>query len=156
VVQDALLEASRRLSDYARNPSLPFYPWLRQIAWQRLVDLHRRHLRAQKRSIARENPPIMDLSERSAIDLAECLMSSGTNPSTQLMRQEMRERVRRALGQLPTTDREVLVMRHLEQLKLGEIAAILGISEAAAKMRRLRAVRRLQRVLGDDSLGRSQ
>jgi RNA polymerase sigma-70 factor, ECF subfamily len=148
VVQEVLMEAAERLPAYARNPPLPFYPWLRGIAWQRLVDLYRRHLMAGKRSLRREEPLDMQLSDASATHLLERLASSGTSPSRRMLREEMCQRVRTALERLPAPDREVLVLRHLEQLTVSEIAVILGIDEGAVKMRRLRAARRLRDLLG--------
>ena len=86
----------------------------------------------------------MGLPDDSAIGLVQRLVSSGTSPSQHMLREELRGRVRSALDLLSPEDREILVMRHLEQLQIGEIAAILGIDEAAVKMRRLRAARRLR------------
>jgi RNA polymerase sigma-70 factor, ECF subfamily len=149
VVQEVLAEAARRLPEYVGSTPLPFYPWLRQIAWEQLVKLHRHHLRTQKRSALRERNFGLGLSDQSALALAEHLLASGTSPSGRAMREELRERVRRALGQLDPGDREILVMRHLEQLQIGEIAAMLGISEGAVKMRRLRAAEQLRRLLED-------
>jgi RNA polymerase sigma-70 factor (ECF subfamily) len=147
VVQEVLAEAARRLPAYARKAPLPFYPWLRQIAWDHLVDLHERHIRAQKRSIAREEDPRIELSDQSTAHLVEQLMDSGTSPSGRVLREELCARVRSALEQLDPRDREILVMRHLEQLQVSEIAALLDISEGAVKMRRLRAAERLRELL---------
>ncbi len=152
VVQEALAEAAEKLPAYLRERPLPFYPWLRQIAWQRLIDLHRRHVRSKRRSVTREARPAVDLADQSAVDLAGQLMGGGTSPSGRLLRAELHDRVRSALSQLSARDREVLVMRHLEQLQVGEIAALLDISEGAVKMRRLRAAERLRELL-DDELG---
>lgn len=152
VVQEALLDASRQLSDYARQPPLPFYPWLRQLAWQRLVDVHHRHVTAQKRSVAREVEP--RLPDESVMLLADQLIDRGSSPSVQLLRKELRERVQSALADLKPSDREVLVMRHLEQMSIGEIAATLELSESAVKMRRLRAIQRLRQLL-DSKDGKS-
>jgi RNA polymerase sigma-70 factor (ECF subfamily) len=149
VVQEALAEASRRLDDYLVAPPLPFFAWLRQLAWDRLVDHHRRHLHAERRSVAREESPDMDLSEESSSRLAGRLVGSGTSPSGRLMREELRDRVRTALGRLGDRDREVLVMRHLEQLSTEEVAAVLGISPGAVKVRLLRALERLRVLLAD-------
>src|SRR6516162_1923007 len=112
VVQDVLLEAARRLEEYLRERPLPFYPWLRQIALDRLLDLRRRHVRARKRSVAREEPDVLSLPDESAAELAARLIDLGSSPSRHLLREELRERVRAALGRLPAGDREVLVLRH--------------------------------------------
>lgn len=148
VVQDALLEASDRLTAYAQQPKVPFYLWLRQIAWDRLVDLHRRHIRAQKRSVRREEIP-PGLSAGSAGALAARFFAAGESPSEQCVQREMQARVLAALEILPSADREVLVLRHLEQLRIDEIAAILQIDVGAVKMRQLRALERLRAALGD-------
>jgi len=133
VVQEVLAEAARKLPGYVGHAPLPFYPWLRQIAWDHLVKLHRDHMRTQKRSALRERHFGLGVSDQSALALAEHLMASGTSPSGRAMREELRERVRRALGRLDPGDREILVMRHLEQLQISEIAALLAISEGRSR-----------------------
>jgi RNA polymerase sigma-70 factor (ECF subfamily) len=150
VLQEALMDAAQKLADYVQHRPLPFYPWLRQLAWQRLVKLHQHHLRAQKRSVHREAVPDLALPDESALDLAHRLLASGTSPSQQLLQEELRDRVQTTLAQLPERDREVLVLRYLEQLGTGEIAAILGITEAAVKSRHVRALERLRARLGED------
>jgi RNA polymerase sigma-70 factor (ECF subfamily) len=145
LVQDVLAEAHRLLPGYLQERPLPFYAWLRQIAWQRLIDTHRRHLQAQRRSVHRERAPA--LPDESVAELADLLVSSRSTPSQQLIREELRARVRQALLGLNERDREVLVMRYLEQMAMAEIAAVLGVSEGAVKVRHLRALQRLQAVL---------
>ena len=147
VVQETLAEAARRLPDYLRERPLPFYPWLRQIASERLTKMHRRHLRASKRNVRREEPP--PLPDESALELAQRLTSRESSPSNHLARRELRDRVRTALGRLPERDREVLVLRYLEQLATREIAQVLDIPEGTVKSRHLRALERLHRLLGD-------
>jgi RNA polymerase sigma-70 factor (ECF subfamily) len=148
VVQEALITASAQLPEYARARPLAFYPWLRQLAWQRLVDLHHHHFTAQKRSVTRE--VVIPISDESAMKLAGPWVGRSANPSEALLREELRERVHKALAQLPDIDREILVMRHLEQMSVGDIAAVLQISESAVKMRRLRAVRRFKELLSGE------
>jgi RNA polymerase sigma-70 factor (ECF subfamily) len=150
VVQDALAEAARRLDAYLRRPPLPFYPWLRQIALDRLLDLRRRHLRAGKRSVAREEPGVPSLPDESAAELAARLIDLGSSPSRHLLRQELRQRVRMAVGRLSADDREVLVLRHLEQMPVREVAAVLGVGEGAVRMRLVRALARLRDLLDLD------
>jgi RNA polymerase sigma-70 factor (ECF subfamily) len=149
VVQEALLEADRRLDDYLKSRPLPFYPWLRQIAWDRLIELRRRH-RARKRSVAREEVEVLDLPESSLEELAARLSAPGSSPSERLLRSEQSQRVRAALERLPPRDREVLVLRHLEQMKTDEVAAVLKISVGAVKVRHLRALQRLRGLLGEE------
>lgn len=143
VVQDTLAEAHRRLAEYLKRPKMAFYPWLRQLAWERLLQLHRWHIQAQARSVTREQHGRLALPDESVVELANCLVASATSPSGHAMKEEVREQVRAALGQLPDHEREVLVLRYLEQLSTGETASVLGISEGAVKMRHLRAIERL-------------
>jgi RNA polymerase sigma-70 factor (ECF subfamily) len=153
VVQEALADAAGRLSDYARRRPLPFYPWLRQLAWDRVIELHRRHVAAGKRSVKREEPNVLRLPDESAAQLASRLADLGGSPSEQAVREELRQRVRLALDGLAHGDREVLVLRHLEQLSTAEAAAVLGIGERAFKSRQLRALQRLRTLLRDDISG---
>jgi RNA polymerase sigma-70 factor (ECF subfamily) len=146
VVQEALAEAARKLGDYPRERPLPFYPWLRRLAWERLAKLRRHHLQA-RRGIHREEPGILELPDDSAVELARRLAASGSSPSRRLLRQELQGRVQSALGRLRERDREVLGLRYLEALATREIAAVLEISEGAVKMRHLRALEELRRLL---------
>ncbi len=150
VVQEALAEAARRLPDYLDGRPIPFYPWLRRLAWDRLLKLHRSHLGTGKRSVRREEPQSPALPDESVAQLADRLAGSGTSPSGRVVRDELRARVRAALEGLGERDREVLVLRYLEQLSTAEIAGVLEISEGAVKVRHLRALQRLRAVLGDD------
>jgi RNA polymerase sigma-70 factor (ECF subfamily) len=152
VVQETLAEAMQQLADYLRQPPLPFYPWLRQLAWKRLVALYRRHILAGKRSVRREEQAAPPLPDESALELVGRLLARGSSPSARLRREECRARVRAALAQLAEHDREVLVLRHLEQLSTQEIAAVLGVTEGAVYTRHLRALERLRGLLGDDPL----
>jgi hypothetical protein len=93
VVQDALADACVKLHRYLEDRPLPFYPWLRQIAWERLVKLHRRHLWADRRSVAREEGPYLPLPDESALQLAERLAGPDTTPSGRAVREELRARV---------------------------------------------------------------
>src|SRR5579864_8142010 len=147
VVQETLAVAAKKLPGYLRDRPLPFYPWLRAIAWERVIKLHQTHLHAQKRSVRREESQLPGLPDGSALELARRLIDSGTSPSLNVERKEQREAVRAALGRLRETDREVLVLRYLEQLSNKEIAAALSISEAAVKMRHLRALTALKGAL---------
>jgi RNA polymerase sigma-70 factor, ECF subfamily len=150
VVQEALADAAQHLDDYLRYHPLPFYPWLRQFAWERLCKLHRHHIHARRRSIIREEMD-MPLPDESVRQLAHRLLAGGTSPSRRLIRQEQREQVRAALAELAPQDREVLVMRHLEQMEMADVAAALGISEGAVRNRQYRAVMRLRTLLeGED------
>ena len=153
VVQETLMVAARQLANYLRDPPLPLYAWLRQIAWNRLLALHRRHLEADKRSISREQA--LELSGASAIQLAERLACRESGPLRRAVRKEMCQRVRAALSALAESDREILILRHLEQLSYGDCAAILKITEVAAKQRHVHALRRIRGLLDDDVSGAS-
>jgi RNA polymerase sigma-70 factor (ECF subfamily) len=149
VVQEALAEAALHFDEYLRTRPLPFSAWLRQFAWERFVKLHRHHIHSQKRSVGREEALSMPLPDDSVVQLARRLLASGTSPSHALIRDELRQRLRTALEQLAPHDREILVMRNLEQLPIAEIAAVLGLTEGAVKVRHLRALQRLRKVLED-------
>src|SRR5947209_15977572 len=148
VVQEVLFEASRRLDDYLRDPRMPFHLWLRHIARDHVIDAHRRHRRAQRRSLDREQPLLpAALSDRSSLDLAGRFIDRELTPASAAVRQEMERRLHAALADLNEDDREVILMRIFEQMANQEVAAELGLTEAAAAMRYLRAVRRLQAAL---------
>jgi RNA polymerase sigma-70 factor, ECF subfamily len=147
VVQEALADASRKLSDYLRRRPLPYYPWLRQLALERLLKLHRRHIQAQKRSVTREQDWAPPLPDESALELADRLLPGPSHPMGQLLREELRHRVQAALAKLGPRDREVLVLRHLEQLSSREMAAILNTSEGTLRVRHLRALQRFRNLL---------
>ena len=149
VVQEALTEASRRLPAYLRERPVAFYPWLRQIAWERLVHLHDRHVKAQKRSVNRERSGNWALPDESAIHLVDRLVASGTRPVEHLLREELRERVRAALDRMSPHDREILVMWHLEELSIDEMVEVLGMTRAGVKSRHRRALERLVLALDD-------
>jgi RNA polymerase sigma-70 factor (ECF subfamily) len=151
IVQETLMDASRKLSQYLRNPKLPFYPWLRQLAWNRLIDLHRRHVLAGKRSVRRESALDLALPDESVMELASRLISNQASPSAQVVREEVQKRVHGALERLAARDREVLVLRYLEQLSIRDIADVLGIKEGAVNMRQVRALERLRDLLQQDS-----
>jgi RNA polymerase sigma-70 factor (ECF subfamily) len=148
VVQEVLLEASRRLQDYLRNPVMPFHLWLRHIAKDHIIDAHRRHRQAQKRGVDREQPLApAGWADRSSLELAAQFVDQELTPASAALRQELERRLHDAIGQLEEDDREVILMRHFEQLSNQEVAAELNLTEAAASMRYLRAVRKLRDML---------
>jgi RNA polymerase sigma-70 factor, ECF subfamily len=150
VLQETLVVADRRLPEYLRDRPLPFYPWLRRLACDQLAVLRRQHIGAGKRSVLREESPA--LPDASIHELADRLFAKTGSPSARVLRSERRARVRTALDQLAERDREVLVLRHLEQLDSTEIASVLEISEAAVHTRHLRALRRLRGLLGEEGI----
>ena len=147
IVQEALAEAASKLDDYLRERPLPFYPWLRQLAWDRLAKEHAAHLTRARRSVRREEPGVLGLPDESVAELAQRLADSASSPSRHALRVELQGRVRAALALLSEADREVLVLRYLEQLPLREVAAVLGVGESAVKMRHFRALERLRALL---------
>lgn len=150
IVQDVLLEASQRLNEYVRDPRLPFQLWLRHLAKDRLVDMHRRHRLAQRRSVDREQSLAATGPDLSSVNLAGLLADRELTPAAATLRREFERRFLAALDQLEEEDREILLMRHYEQLSNSEVAEILGVSQPAAGMRHLRALRRLRQVLGEE------
>jgi RNA polymerase sigma-70 factor (ECF subfamily) len=149
IVQEVLLEASRRLSGYLENPQLPFHLWLRHLAKDQMIDAHRRHRVAQRRSTDRERPLQAGGEGRSSVDLAPQLKDDDLTPAAEALRREFETQLLAALERLEDDDREVILMRHFEQLSNSEVAAALGLSQPAAGMRHLRALRRLKEKLGD-------
>jgi RNA polymerase sigma-70 factor (ECF subfamily) len=149
VVQETLAEAFQRLPEYINARTISFYPWLRRLAWQRLVKLRRSHLTAARRSVRREEEASLPLPDESVEQLANQLASSGTEPGQRLVREEMRERVRAAIDELRPQDRELLVMRYLEHMSLKEISETTAVSLSAVRKRHTRALERLERMLSD-------
>ena len=149
VVQEVLVDAHRTLDGYLQERLLPFYPWLRRLAWERLAKLYRRHARTRRRSLLREGAEGPGLPDESAMALAERLVAGGTSPSRHLLREEMRDRVRAALAGLGERDREVLALRFLEGLSTAETAVVLGLGAGAVKSRVMRAVARFRDLLDE-------
>jgi RNA polymerase sigma-70 factor (ECF subfamily) len=150
VVQESLADAAGKLDDYLRTRPLPFYPWLRGLALDRLIDMYRWHIRTRKRSVRREERALPPLPDESVAELAHRLCARGSSPSERLARTEAGTRVRAALDQLSDRDRELLVLRHLEQMSIREIAGVLSLSEGAVKVRHVRALERLRDRQGED------
>ena len=146
VVQDTLIEASRRMGEFLERRPIAFPAWLRQIATERIIDAHRRHVGSQRRSVTRELREA-SLRDDSASRLVHLLLDDQTSPSGMMMRRESLDRVRLALDALKPHDREVLILRHLEEHSILEIAGTLGLTEAAVKSRLLRGLIRLRAQL---------
>jgi RNA polymerase sigma-70 factor (ECF subfamily) len=154
IVQDVLVEANRRLREYLKDPAMPFHLWLRHLAKDRLIDAHRFHRKAQRRSLDREQavqPPAW--ATDSSVQLLAQLLDHEKTPASAALQQELQRRLRDAVSQLDDTDREVILMRHYEGLGNQEVAAALGLTEAAASMRYLRALRRLRTGLVGEEKG---
>jgi RNA polymerase sigma-70 factor (ECF subfamily) len=148
VIQDAHIEAMTRLAEYLRQPDLPFFLWLRLIVGQRLTLLHRRHLGAQARDAGREIGLYHGaLPEATRAALAARLLGHLTQPSAAAVRAERKIRIQTALNEMDRLDREVLALRHFEQLSNGEVAQALGLSKSTASKRYVRALERLKKIL---------
>jgi RNA polymerase sigma-70 factor (ECF subfamily) len=148
VIQEAYFDASRQLADYLRNPVLPFYLWLRFITGMRLAKTHRFHLGTQMRNAGREISLYRgSVPETSSAALAAQLLGRDTRPSEAAMRTELKLRLQEAMNAMDPLDREVLALRHFEQLTTAEAAQVLGIKEAAAGKRYIRALERLREIL---------
>jgi RNA polymerase sigma-70 factor (ECF subfamily) len=148
VLQEAYLDAFGRLADYLREPAMPFFLWLRFLVAQRLQEQHRRHLGAQARDAGRE--VALDAGGApgaSSAALAAHLLGRLTPPSQAALRAERKALLQSALAQMEPLDREVLALRHFEQLSNGEAARVLGIDKSAASKRYARALVRLKDVL---------
>lgn len=144
VVQEAMMEADRRLGDFLKSPTVDFYLWLRQLAVQKLIDLHRHHL-AQKRSAGQEISPHKGLTpEASSASLAHQLLGNLTTPTQAVRRAELQSKVQDALSDLDPVDREVLALRHFEHLGNEETAQVLGLSRSGASKRYIVALGRLK------------
>ena len=148
IVQDVMLEVSQRLADYLRHPAMPFHLWVRHIAKDHMIDAHRRHRQAQRRSLDREQPIVpAGLADQSSLELAGQFLDREMTPATAAVRHELQRRMEQAVAALDEDDREIILMRHYEQLSNQEVATALHLTEAAASMRHLRAVRRLRAAL---------
>jgi RNA polymerase sigma-70 factor (ECF subfamily) len=154
IVQDVLIEANRRLAEYLQNPAMPFHLWLRHMAHDRLIDAHRRHRQAARRSIDREQPLVAArFLDQSSLDLAAQLADRELTPAAAATWNELQRRFQAALDTLDEQDQEVVLMRHFEHLSNSEVAQALNLSEAAAGMRYLRAMRRLRAKLDEGTEG---
>lgn len=148
VVQEVLVEASRRLQEYLAQPSMPYHLWLRQIARDRIIDAYRRHRGSTKRSLDREMPFDLPAGDaHSTQELVRQLVGRELTPAQAAVQAELAQLVAAAIRTLPEQDAEILLMRHYEQLSNQEIAQALGLTEPAASMRYLRALRRLKERL---------
>ena len=148
VLQEAFLEASSRLDEFIRNPAVPFYLWLRTITGQQLLAAYRRHCGTQRRDARREiSPRSGALPAANSGALAAHLVACSTTPSGAAMQAELKDQLERALDELDAMDREVIVLRHFEELTNSETAQVLGLKPSAACNRYIRALERLRQVL---------
>jgi RNA polymerase sigma-70 factor, ECF subfamily len=148
VLQEAYLDVARRAAEYAADPAMPVYLWLRFLTGQRLLALHRYHLGAQMRDAGLEVSIHRGaVLQASSASLAAQLLGHLTSPTQAAMRAELQLRLQEVLNTLEPTDREVLVLRHFEELTNNETAEVLGIGKTAASNRYVRALKRLKEAL---------
>ena len=143
ILQEVYLDVCGQINGYLENPAVEIYVWLRGITLERLFKVHRFHLGAKRRSVARE----VSLLQESSDNLADQVLAAGSSPSHSLRRQELRERVQQAVNRLRPDDREVILMRDFEGMSNGEVAQALHLSDSAATMRYGRALFRLKEFL---------
>ena len=148
VVQETQMEAARRMDDYLARPPMPFRLWLRKKAYERLLDLRRNHLTRARRSVSRE----VRWPDSSSLLLARPLLAREPSPSQQAAARELAGRLARAVERLGESDREILLMRHAEDLPFDEIACLLELTPEAARKRFGRALIRLRGVLKEEGL----
>lgn len=151
IVQDVLIEANQRLAEYLKSPNMPFHLWLRHLAQDRIIDTHRRHRVAQRRSVDKEQPINRPAwVDESSNSLVAQLVDTDRTPASEAIQTELARRLAAAVNELAEDDREIILLRHHEQLSNQDVAQLLGLTEAAASMRYLRALRRLRAVLLPD------
>jgi RNA polymerase sigma-70 factor (ECF subfamily) len=148
VIQEAYLDIARQLPDYVKEPGMPFFLWLRHLTGLKLAEVHRRHLGTDMRAADREvSLHRGGLPEADSVSLAAQLLGKLTTPSEAAVKAEMRVYVQEALNSMDPIDREVLALKHFEQLSISETAEVLGMSKAGAGGRYLRAIKRLRAIL---------
>ena len=151
VLQETFLDVARRIGEYLADPEVPFYVWLRFLAVQRMQMVQRTHLGTQMRDVGLEVALPHGVPFASAESMAGQLVGHLTSPSQAAMRHELQDRLRAALAEMDALDREVLALRHFEELGNNEVAEVLGISKDAASKRHVRALKRLRAILTESA-----
>lgn len=149
VIQETEIDAFQQIDDYLNGRPMPFRIWLRKLAQQRLIKLWKRHVEAGKRSLEREEP----LPDQSSLQLARLLKTAGMTPIEKVVNREIARTVRRSLAQLPELDREILLMRYIENLSNHEIGYIVDLRPNTVSKRHVRALLKLERILRETGLG---
>jgi RNA polymerase sigma-70 factor (ECF subfamily) len=150
VLQEAYLEASKRLDDYLKEPAVPFFIWLRGLTGQKLHDAHLRHLKAQRRSVKREVPIVQEnVPAASSAAMAARLACKEASPSQRAEAAEENHRVQEVLEAMEPMDREILALRYFEHLSSAQAAQLLGLKKDTARKRYLRALERLRDIIGN-------
>jgi RNA polymerase sigma-70 factor, ECF subfamily len=150
VLQEAYIDVARRAREYVESRSMPPFLWLRWITGQRLLSLHRKHLGSKARDVGMEvSLRHGTLPQATSVSLAAMLLGRLTSPTRALMRAELQLRIQDVLNAMDAIDREVLTLRHFEELNNTETAQVLGISRTAASNRYIRALKRLKDTLAE-------
>jgi RNA polymerase sigma-70 factor (ECF subfamily) len=148
VLQEAYIDLAQKLPEYARNPTVPFFLWLRLVTSERLLRVHRQHLGAAMRDAGREISLYQGaLPQASSVSLAAQLLGQFTSASRAAVRAELQLMLQETLDRMEPIDREVIALRHFEELSNDEAATVLGLSKAAASKRYVRAMLRLKAAL---------
>jgi RNA polymerase sigma-70 factor (ECF subfamily) len=145
VLQEAFLDVAQRAAEYAAKPEMPFFLWLRMVTGQKLLEVHRRHLQTRMRNAGLEVSLYSGaLPEANSMSLAAQLLGRLTTASAAAMRTELQIQLQQVLNAMHPIDREILALRHFEELSNGEIATVLNLSKAAASNRYVRALKQLK------------
>src|SRR5271165_3466528 len=148
VLQDAFLEVAHRAPEYLAQPTMPPFLWLRFLTGQTLQALHRHHLKVHMRDAGHEVSPRHHATpQANSASLAEMLLGRLTSPTRAARRAEMQLKLQELLNAMEPLDREVVALRHFEELSNGEVAHVLGLSKTAASNRYIRALGRLKEML---------
>jgi RNA polymerase sigma-70 factor (ECF subfamily) len=148
VLQEAYLDVAQQLPYYLKKPEMSFFLWLRVVTGQRLIRVHRQHLGAALRDAGREVSLYRGaLPQASSVSLAEQLLGRASTPSQALIRAESQIQLQSALNGMEPLDREIIALRHFEELSNSEAARVLELEPSAASKRYVRALKRLQVIL---------
>jgi RNA polymerase sigma-70 factor (ECF subfamily) len=148
VLQDGFLDVAKRVENYLSDPRLPVFLWLRLVVSDRLAMVHRHHLGTRMRDASQEVSLYRDpMPQASSAALALMLLGRVTSPSNAAIRAEQILQIQEAVNSLEPLDREVVALRHFEQLSRAETAAVLGITEEAGAKRYIRALKKLKTIL---------
>jgi RNA polymerase sigma-70 factor (ECF subfamily) len=148
VLQEAWLAALKRVDSFLENDSLTMFVWLRLMVGQTVVDIHRHHLGSKMRDAYRELSLMnRNLSQSTAASIVSRLLGNVSTPSQAVLREESARQLRASIDEMDSIDREVLALRHFEELSNQEVAEVLGITQKTASIRYVRAIQRLKRIL---------
>ena len=148
IVQEALIEAARRLPEFAAAPPMGFFLWLRWLTGEKLINTHQHHLATQKRDAAREVSLYRrPMPEACSVSLAQQLLGQITSPTQAIARAEQQLMLQEVLNSMDPIDREIVVLQHFEELTMSETAKVLGIKRSTASMRYIAALKRLKQAL---------